>query len=57
MINTQIIDSDVLTDKVTRITVVTEDGRVFEKYDAYSNGVTLSLQDDGLTLKIFPAGG
>lgn len=42
--------------KVTRITVVTEEGRVFEKYDAYTGGVYLSVQDEGRTLKILPAG-
>lgn len=41
--------------KVTRITVVTEDGRVFEKYDAYTGGVYLSVQDEGRTLKVFPS--
>lgn len=42
--------------KVTRITVVTDEGRVFEKYDAYTGGVYLSVQDEGRTLKILPAG-
>ena len=41
-------------DNVTLITVVTEDGQVFEKYGAFPHGVTLSLQDDGKTLKVFP---
>lgn len=40
---------------VTRITVVTDEGRVFEKYGAYANGVELHLQDEGRTLKVFPA--
>lgn len=41
---------------VTRITVVLDnpDGVVFEKYNAFRNGVELHLQDDGRTLKIFP---
>lgn len=39
---------------VTRITVVTDKGRVFEQYDAFTSGVELHLQDDGKTLKIFP---
>lgn len=56
MINTQLIADNVLTTNVTRITVVTDEGIVFERYDAFKNGVTLSLQDDGRTLKVFPAG-
>lgn len=40
---------------VTRITVVTEEGVAFERYDAYEGGVYVKLQDDGRTLKIFPA--
>lgn len=43
-----------LTD-VTRITVVTEEGNIFEKYNAYKNGVELHVQDDGRTLKIMNA--
>lgn len=39
---------------VTRITVVSDAGREFEKYDLYENGVEIHLQDDGRTLKIFP---
>lgn len=41
-------------DEVTRVTVVSEDGLEFEKYDCYEKGVELHLQDDGRTLKIFP---
>ena len=41
---------------VTRITVVSDEhGRAFERYDMYKNGVDILLQDDGRTLKIFPA--
>lgn len=40
--------------KVTRITVVEEEGIVFEDYLAFANGVEVHLQDDGRTLKIFP---
>ena len=41
--------------KVTRITVVQyPEGRVFERKNLYDNGVELSVQDDGRTLKIFP---
>lgn len=39
---------------VTRITVVGPHGAMFEKYDAFPDGVELHLQDDGKTLKIFP---
>lgn len=39
---------------VTRITVVSEAGREFEKYNLFEGGVDLFLQDDGRTLKIFP---
>lgn len=39
---------------VSRITIVSDDGVEFEKYDLYENGVELSLQDEGRTLKIFP---
>lgn len=41
-------------DDVTRITVVSDEGVQFEKYDLYKNGVVLELQDNGRTLKIFP---
>lgn len=41
--------------KVTRITVVTEDGNVFEKYNAFEHGVELHIQDDGRTLKVMNA--
>lgn len=39
---------------VTRVTVVGQDGLVFEKYDLFKGGVDLFLQDEGRTLKIFP---
>lgn len=39
---------------VTRITVVSNEGVEFERYNLYDNGVELHLQDDGRTLKIFP---
>lgn len=42
------------TSKVTRITVVSDKGVEFERYDLFENGVELHLQDDGRTLKIFP---
>lgn len=41
-------------DKVTRVTVVSEDGVEFEKYNLFENGIEIHLQDDGRTLKIFP---
>lgn len=40
--------------KVTRLTVVREDGTYFEKYDMYRSGVDIYMQDEGRTLKIFP---
>lgn len=40
--------------EVTRVIVVSDEGREFEKYDLYKKGVELHLQDDGKTLKIFP---
>jgi hypothetical protein len=40
---------------VTRITVVGPDGVAFEKYNLYPHGVELHLQDEGRTLKVFPA--
>lgn len=39
---------------VTRVTVVTDKGVEFEKYNLFENGVEIHLQDDGRTLKIFP---
>ena len=50
---TDLIDNQDLR-KITRITVVTDGGREFEKYNAFENGIVLSIQDDGRTLKIFP---
>lgn len=41
-------------DEVTRVTVVSDKGVEFEKYDLYLAGVELNLQDGGKTLKIFP---
>lgn len=38
---------------VTRITIVTAEGNVFEDYKAYEGGVELSIQDEGRTLKVF----
>lgn len=52
---TDIVDNQDLR-KITRITVVTDEGREFEKYDAFENGIVLSIQDEGKTLKIFPGG-
>ena len=40
---------------VTRVTVVGQEGIEFERYDLYEGGVELHLQDDGRTLKLFPA--
>lgn len=54
MYETDLLDGIIDLRKITRITVVTDEGRVFEKYDAYENGVVLSIQDDDRTLKILP---
>jgi hypothetical protein len=40
---------------VTRVTVVLPDGVALDRYGAYAGGVELHLQDDGRTLKLFPA--
>lgn len=50
---TDLIDNQDLR-KITRITIVTDEGREFEKYNAFENGIVLSIQDNGKTLKIFP---
>lgn len=55
MYETDLLDGILDLRKITRITVVTDEGREFEKYGAYENGVVLSIQDDGRTLKVFPA--
>ena len=39
---------------VTRVTIVSEQGVEFERYNLYGNGVTVVLQDGGRTLKVFP---
>lgn len=54
MYETDLLDGIIDLRKITRITVVTDEGREFEKYDAYEAGVVLSVQDGGRTLKIFP---
>lgn len=48
--------SDLIRDgleNITRITIVTDKGNVFEDYKAYEAGVELSIQDEGRTLKVF----
>lgn len=45
---------DTQYEDVSRITVVFEDGTVWEKYGAFRHGVELHLQDGERTLKIFP---
>ena len=52
--NMIVIDDQQSFDKVTRITLVSNNGVEFEKYNLYEHGVELHLQDDGRTLKIFP---
>lgn len=49
-----VIDEEQNFDKVSRITVVSDKGVEFEKYNLYENGVEIHLQDEGRTLKIFP---
>jgi hypothetical protein len=48
-------EEDMNTERVTRFEVIDETGRVLTRYGVY---VTLSLQDNGRTLKAFviPAG-
>ena len=41
---------------VTRVTVVSDRGVEFEKYNLFEEGVEIHLQDGGRTLKIFPRG-
>ncbi|WP_109209148.1 MULTISPECIES: hypothetical protein [Microbacterium] len=41
-------------ENISRITVVTSKGKAFEKYNLFSDGVELHLQDEGRTLKVFP---
>jgi hypothetical protein len=41
---------EVQQERVTRLTVVDDTGRVYEKWDV---AVTLSYQDGGRTLKVF----
>lgn len=55
MYETDLLDDIIDLRKITRVTVVTNEGVVFERYEAYESGVILSIQDDGRTLKIFPA--
>lgn len=41
-------------ERVTRVTIVTDSGIVYEDYAAYRGGIELSIQDEGRTLKVFP---
>lgn len=49
-----VIDEQQSFNKVTRVTIVTDEGIAFERYNLYEHGVEMHLQDDGRTLKIFP---
>ena len=40
--------------KVTRVTVISENGVEFERYGIFSEGCSLAVQDAGRTLKVFP---
>src|SRR5699024_997459 len=42
--------------RVSRVCVVNEDGRVFDRKRLYDNGVWLDVQDEGRTLKVFNRG-
>lgn len=52
-----VIDEQQVFNKVTRVTVVTNEGIAFERCNLYEHGVEIHLQDDGRTLKIFPLRG
>jgi hypothetical protein len=41
--------------KVTRVAVIGTDGLAFERYGIYEGGAELHIQDEGRTLKVFPA--
>ena len=45
-------ESDMNTEKVTRVEVIDENGRSYVNWND-ENKVELSLQDDGKTLKVF----
>lgn len=49
-----VIDEEQYFDKVTRVTVVSDKGVEFERYNLFGSGIEIHLQDDGRTLKIFP---
>lgn len=44
-------------EKVTRVTVIGDNGVAFEQYGVYSDGAQMFLQDSGRTLKLFPKRG
>lgn len=50
-----VIEEEQYFDNVTRVTVVSDKGVEFERYNLFENGVEIHLQDDRRTLKIFPA--
>lgn len=41
--------------KVTRVVVIGPGGSEFERWGVYTNGARIEVQDDGRTLKVFPA--
>lgn len=49
------VDGSTTFPEVSRVTVVSDRGVEFEHYDLYTRGVAIHLQDDGRTLKLFPA--
>ena len=42
--------------RISRVCIVNEDGRVFDRNRLYDNGVWLDIQDEGRTLKVFNRG-
>lgn len=41
--------------RVTRVSVIGPDGTAYEDYSVLPGGAQIMIQDDGQTLKIFPA--
>ena len=39
--------------RISRVCIVNEDGRVFDRKRLYDNGVWIDIQDEGRTLKVF----
>ena len=39
--------------RISRVCIVNEEGRVFDRKRLYDNGVWIDIQDEGRTLKVF----